>query len=153
MRDNDGEFRPREANVAYVGEGVMVKGEISVPDMIVVDGAVEGTLTARAIMVGPSGSIKGNITATEADVQGSVSEKIEIKQLLIVRSTGRVDGNISYGEIEIEKGAVISGGFVSTDFRSDKRSPKVENVVNKLDRPKLTKNIEAVEMPLAAKVI
>lgn len=132
------DFRPNEPNVAYIGEGVTVKGEISVPDIIVVDGIVEGELTARAIRVGATGAIKGNIICTEAEVHGSVSEKIEVKQLLIVRATGRVEGHISYGEVQIEKGAVISGDFSSTDFRSDKRTTKVEQPTAKLERLKIT---------------
>ncbi len=137
------DFRPSEPNVAYIGEGVTVKGEISVPDIIVVDGIVEGELTARAIRVGPSGAIKGNIISTEADVHGTISEKLEVKQLLIVRATGRIDGNISYGEVQIEKGAVISGGFASTDFRSDKRAPKIEPSQNKTERLRITAQTES----------
>jgi cytoskeletal protein CcmA (bactofilin family) len=132
------DFRPSESNVAYIGEGVTVKGEISVPDIIVVDGTVDGDLTARSIRVGPSGTIKGNIVSTEADVHGSISEKLEVKQLLIVRSTGRIDGHISYGEVQIEKGAVISGAFSSTDFRSDKKPMKSEQPQSKLERLKIT---------------
>ena len=133
------ESRLVEANVAYIGEGVIVKGEISVPDILVVDGIVEGNLTARAIRVGPTGSIKGNIVSTEAEVHGSVSEKVEVKQLLIVRSTGRIDGEISYGEVQIEKGAIITGAFSSTDFRSDKRNGKIEQPSPvKRERLKLT---------------
>lgn len=139
MADNKiADFRPNEPNVAYIGEGVTVKGEIAVPDILVVDGIVEGNLTARAIRVGPSGAIKGNIVSTEADVHGTVSEKVEVKQLLIVRSTGRIDGHISYGEVEIEKGAVISGEFSSTDFRSDKRQHvKIDQIQTKLERLKI----------------
>ncbi|MEI7803977.1 MAG: polymer-forming cytoskeletal protein [Hyphomicrobiales bacterium] len=136
------DFRPSESNVAYIGEGVTVKGEISVPDIIVVDGTVEGDLTARSIRVGPSGIIKGNIVSTDADVHGSISEKLEVKQLLIVRATGRIDGNISYGEVQIEKGAVISGAFASTDFRSDKKTAKVDQNQGKLERLKITHNAD-----------
>ena len=77
MREQSSEvFRPNHPNVAYVGEGVVIKGEFSAPEMIVVDGTIEGTITAQTLIVGPSGSIKGNITATEVDVHAvSVSRK------------------------------------------------------------------------------
>ena len=114
-------FRPNEKNVAYIGEGVSLKGEISVPDVIVVDGGVEGDVTARAIHVGPEGSVKGNIVSTDADIHGTITEKVEVKQLLTVRSTGRIEGSVTYGEVQIERGAVIAGTFSSTDFRSEKR--------------------------------
>ena len=53
LNDN---FRLAEPNVAYIGEGVIIKGEINVPDVIVVEGAVEGDVTARSVRIGTSGS-------------------------------------------------------------------------------------------------
>jgi len=121
---SDLEFSHGEQNVAYIGEGCVFKGVLQVPDSIVIDGVVEGDLSARSIKVGPSGALKGNIVATEADVQGTVSENLEVKQLLIVRVTGRVEGSVSYGELQLEKGAVITGSFSSTDFRSERKPGK-----------------------------
>jgi len=108
-------FRPDQENVAYIGAGVTLKGEISVPDLIVIDGTVEGDITARVVCVGQSGVVRGNISATEADISGWVTDHIEIKQLLIVRATGRVEGRVMYGEIELEKGAVVTGDLSATD--------------------------------------
>jgi cytoskeletal protein CcmA (bactofilin family) len=108
-------FRPDHENVAYIGAGVTLKGEISVPDLIVVDGTLEGDITARVVCVGQTGVIRGNISATEADISGWITDHIEIKQLLIVRSTGRVEGRVMYGEIELEKGAVVTGDLSATD--------------------------------------
>jgi cytoskeletal protein CcmA (bactofilin family) len=109
------DFRPDQENVVYIGAGVTMKGEISVPDLIVVDGTVEGDVTARIVCVGQTGVIRGNIAATEADISGWITDHIEIKQLLIVRSTGRVEGRVMYGEIELEKGAVVTGDLSATD--------------------------------------
>jgi cytoskeletal protein CcmA (bactofilin family) len=108
-------FRPDQENVAYIGEGVTIKGEISVPDLIVVDGVIEGNVTARVVCVGQTGVIRGNISATEADISGAVSDHVEARQLLLVRSTGRVEGRVMYGEIELEKGAVVTGDLSATD--------------------------------------
>ncbi len=108
-------FRPDQENVAYIGEGVTIKGEISVPDLIVIDGTIEGNVTARVVCVGQTGVIRGNISATEADISGSVSDHVEARQLLLVRSTGRVEGRVMYGEIELEKGAVVTGDLSATD--------------------------------------
>lgn len=117
------EFRPDQENVAYIGAGVTIKGEISVPDLIVVDGTVEGAITARVVSVGQTGVVRGNISATDADVSGSVADQIDIKQLLIIRSSGRVEGTIRYGEIELEKGAVVAGNLSATDdFRAVSKS-------------------------------
>ena len=53
-------FRLGAPDIAYIGAGVTVKGAIVVPDAIVVDGVVEGDVTAQSIRIGPSGAIKGN---------------------------------------------------------------------------------------------
>jgi cytoskeletal protein CcmA (bactofilin family) len=128
-----------EPNTLYVGQGVCVKGDISVPGIVVVDGTVEGTVDARAIWVSPSGVIKGTIVATEAEIRGTVSETIEIKQLLIVHATGRVLGDVRYGELQLEKGAVISGTLSCV---SDEKETAVESVLGKSERPKVVHRIE-----------
>lgn len=117
------EFRPDQENVVYVGAGVTIKGEISAPDIVVIDGTVEGPVTARVVSIGQSGVLRGSISATEVDVAGSAGEQLDVKHLLVVRSSGRVEGNIRYGEIELEKGAVVAGNFSATDdFRAAPRS-------------------------------
>jgi cytoskeletal protein CcmA (bactofilin family) len=52
-------FRLGAPGIAYIGAGVTVKGAIVVPDAIIVDGVVEGDVTAQSIRIGPSGAIKG----------------------------------------------------------------------------------------------
>ncbi|MFO1125983.1 MAG: polymer-forming cytoskeletal protein [Methylocystis sp.] len=124
MAKNAMDFRPEEENVAYIGAGVTLKGEISASDVIVVDGAIEGDVSARVIQVGQGGVIRGNVSATEADVSGWISDHVEIKQLLVIRASGRVEGKITYGEIELEKGAVIVGELTALeDYRAAKPTP------------------------------
>jgi cytoskeletal protein CcmA (bactofilin family) len=122
VAEDDKEYKKTEPKVAYIGEGVVFKGEIAAPETVIVDGSVEGELSARCVRVGVSGSLKGSITVTDADIQGTVTDKLEVKQLLIIRSTGRVEANVSYGELQIEKGAIITGAVSSTDVRSAKTS-------------------------------
>ena len=116
-----------DANRLYIGEGVTIKGEISVPDTLVVCGSVEGDVSVGNLIVGETGAIKGRITVTEnAEISGRVFEKLDVKCLLILRSSGRVDANVSYGLLQIEQGASIAGGLSSTDYRPEQRSPKAD---------------------------
>jgi cytoskeletal protein CcmA (bactofilin family) len=98
-----------EKSCAYFGEGVTFKGSISAPERIVVHGTVEGDVVARDLLIGPSGTIKGNVRVDQADVQGKVLENVEARVCLSLRKTGRIEGSASYGEIEIEKGGILSG--------------------------------------------
>jgi cytoskeletal protein CcmA (bactofilin family) len=116
-----------DANRLYIGQGVTIKGEVSVPDTLVVCGSVEGDVSVGNLIVGETGSIKGRITVTEnAEICGKVFEKLDVKCLLILRSSGRVDGNVSYGLLQIEQGASIAGGLSSTEYRPEQRAPKVD---------------------------
>ena len=123
-----------EPNTLYVGEGVCVKGDFSVPGVLVVDGLIEGNVTARAVWVSLSGSIRGRIVATEAEIHGAISETIEVKQLLVVHATGRVTGDVHYGELQLAKGAVISGTLACV---SDQKEAVVEPMLGKSERPKV----------------
>jgi len=79
-----------DANRLYIGEGVTIKGEISVPDTLVVCGVLEGDVTVGNLVVGETGAIKGRITVAEnAEISGKVFEKLDVKCLLILRSTRR----------------------------------------------------------------
>jgi cytoskeletal protein CcmA (bactofilin family) len=98
-------------NCTYIGAGVTVKGEISAPDLVIIEGAVEGDVSGRIVRVGINGSIRGSVAANEADIQGFLSENVEITGLLNLRATGRVEGTISCGDLQVERGAGIAGAF------------------------------------------
>ena len=109
------EFRPEEENVIYVGDGATVTGSLAAEGVVVIDGKIEGEVTCGHIIIGPSGAIDGKITVTSADIYGEVGADISIKQLMIVRASGRVQGSWICGEIEVERGGILTG-----DARSSK---------------------------------
>jgi len=105
-------FRLGAPDIAYIGAGVTVKGAIVVPDAIVVDGVVEGDVTAQSIRIGPSGAIKGNVISTDVDVSGTLADKADIKEFLLVRASGRVEGHVNCGDVQVERGAEVAAGQV-----------------------------------------
>jgi len=147
-----------DGNRLYIGEGVTIKGEISVPDTLVVCGSVEGDVSVGNLVVGETGAIKGRITVAEnAEISGKVYEKLEVKCLLILRSTGRVDGNISYGLLQIEQGASIAGGLSSTEYRPPEQKaatkvdifPRQDQKTTKSERSGKLTGLEPLPTPAA----
>jgi cytoskeletal protein CcmA (bactofilin family) len=136
------EARMIEPNALYIGKGVSIAGDISVPGIVVVDGTVEGAIAARAVWVSQSGTVNGKIAATEAEVHGTVSQNIEVSQLLIVHATGRVTGNVGYGELQVEKGAVISGAM-SLIKPAAETEARPEPVLGKSERPAIVRRVES----------
>jgi cytoskeletal protein CcmA (bactofilin family) len=115
------------ASKLYIGEGVTIKGEISVPDTLVVYGTLEGDVSAGNLVVGETGVIKGRVVvAQNAEIFGKVFDRLNVKALMILRSTSRVDANVSYGMLQIEQGATLIGGISSSDYRPEQRQVKPE---------------------------
>jgi cytoskeletal protein CcmA (bactofilin family) len=152
--DADGEPTP-EANKLLVGEGVVIKGEVLVPDTLVVHGIVEGDdISVRHLIVGKSGLVKGNITVAEnADIYGEIQGKFSVRQILILRGSSSVDANVSYGLLQIEQGASVKGGIVSKEFKTENKSLKVDELAERtrkslqLEAPAFTRSSAASQPP------
>ena len=118
-----------QASCAYFGEGVVFKGSINAPEKVVVHGTVDGEIIARDLLVGPTGTIKGKVSVDQADIQGKIFDHIEAKVCLSLRKTGRIEGSATYGDIEIEKGGVLSGDVSTIKSGSNSQQtqpPKVQ---------------------------
>lgn len=144
----DHDNRP-EANTLYVGERITVRGAVVVANAVVVDGLLEGDISAGNLLVTETGTIRGKVSvAQNAEVFGHVYDRLDVKGLLILRATSRADGNITSGTLQIEKGAAINGGICSTYHHAAtsaakperKREPRLNGVpqtVKPLELPSL----------------
>jgi cytoskeletal protein CcmA (bactofilin family) len=93
-----------------VGEGIQMKGEITACDRLVVEGQVEVTLRAtRMLEIKPTGHFTGSCEVEVAEVSGVYEGNLTVRGRLTVHAGGRVTGDITYGEIELERGAEITG--------------------------------------------
>ena len=124
-----------ENSCAYFGEGVVFKGSITAPEKIVVHGSVEGEVVARELLVGPTGTITGKVSVDQADIQGKIFDRIEAKVCLSLRKTGRIEGSTIYGEIEIEKGGVLSGEVATIKGSENYRATPIPQVQTNLPLP------------------
>lgn len=106
--------RPRvnevEGRRLIVGRDILLNGEITSCDKLIVEGHVEVTLPgARVLEISPSGFFKGAAEVDEADISGRYEGDLVARERLIVRSGGRIHGKVRYGRIVIESGGEISG--------------------------------------------
>lgn len=102
-----------------VGEGVSLKGNFVVPDIASISGTIEGDLTAREILVGPTGVLKGNISADIIDIRGEAHENLTAQKSLFIRATGKVTGSVVFSEIEVEKGGNLQGSLTKISTASN----------------------------------
>lgn len=113
--------------VLIIGAGVQVRGTIGSCDELIVEGTVESTIECRSLTVAETGSVKGEATVQELDVHGAFDGKAEVAGCLTIRTTGRVSGTARYGQLEIERGGVISGELGPTSDAAGRKASKSDS--------------------------
>lgn len=93
-----------------IGASIRVKGNFQGHGNIIIEGALEGSLKTEAnLFIGDSAKVVANIESKDASINGEVKGNIKSRGYLALGSTAKIFGDIQYGEISIEKGAVING--------------------------------------------
>ncbi|MBV5324343.1 MAG: polymer-forming cytoskeletal protein, partial [Rhodospirillaceae bacterium] len=95
-----------EQKKLIVGRDIFLNGEIRTCDSLVVEGKVEAVLSdCRAMDIAGSGEFRGSAEIESADISGRFDGDLIVRQRLTIRATGK----IRYGQLEVERGGVISG--------------------------------------------
>lgn len=101
---------PTESKKLIVGREIVLSGQITSCDRLVVEGRVEASLTeTRAIEIAETGHFKGSAEIESAEIGGRYEGTLTVRERLFIRSTGKVNGKVTYGQIEIEPGGEIAG--------------------------------------------
>ena len=99
-----------EVKKLIVGRDIFLSGEIKSCNKLVVEGSVEAALRdCQTVEIAEAGLFRGSAEIDTADVSGRFEGDLTVRSRLIIRSTGRIVGTVRYGQIEIERGGVISG--------------------------------------------
>jgi len=96
---------------SIIGKSLVVKGEVSGDEALVVDGEVEGPimLHGHRLTVRTNGRIRGNIDARHVILHGRVEGDIQASDRLELFRSGSVEGEVSTARISIEDGALFKG--------------------------------------------
>ncbi len=99
-----------EVKKLIVGRDIFLSGEIKSCNKLVVEGSVEAALRdCQTVEIAEAGLFRGSAEIDTADVSGRFEGELTVRSRLIIRSSGRIVGTVRYGQIEIERGGVISG--------------------------------------------
>jgi len=96
-----------------LGQEVLVKGDLSGKEDLLIEGQCEGTLNFHdhCLTIGPEGQVKCEIHARQVVVHGTVNGRISAKDRVEIRKTGRVVGDIVSAGVAIEDGAYFKGSI------------------------------------------
>jgi cytoskeletal protein CcmA (bactofilin family) len=107
------------------GQSIVIKGDISGGEDLVIAGRVEGsiTLNGRVLTLAAGSHVVGEIEAGTVVVSGKLDGTVEAKERLDIKSTAVVDGKLSTARLVVADGSQITA--------------KVEMPVRDAQRPKL----------------
>lgn len=102
---------PKMAEVAHIGQSVIVKGELSGSEDLFVDGRVEGNieLKGNSLTVGPHGQLRANVNARNAVVHGKLEGNVRASERIELTKSAVLVGDIFAQRISIEDGAYFKG--------------------------------------------
>jgi cytoskeletal protein CcmA (bactofilin family) len=111
---------------ATIGRSIVLKGELSANEDLVIDGQFEGTVNLQdhCLTVGPNGKVKAEIEARQVVVYGAVNGNVNAREKIEVRRTGNVTGDLKSGSVSIEEGAYFKGSIdILRDAKPEERKP------------------------------
>lgn len=99
------------SSVAIVGKSIVIKGELSGNEDLVLEGAVDGTitLTDNNLVVGADGRVNANIFARSVTITGKVEGDVTANERVEITATGSLKGNIRAPRLVINDGAFFQG--------------------------------------------
>jgi len=93
-----------------VGRDIILSGEITSCDVLVVEGRVEATLSnSHTVEISSTGHFKGKAEIDEADINGVFDGTLTVRNRLLIRASGKVTGTVRYGQLEVERGGEVTG--------------------------------------------
>ena len=109
-----GQTRPlRSKNVAVIGSTLVIKGELSANEDLIIEGHIEGTIAhhKKHLTVGESGRVKADIHASSVIVLGQLVGDIHSEGIVSLAKTADVKGNIYCARLFVEDGARFKGNI------------------------------------------
>ena len=107
-----GQTRPvRSKNVSVIGPTLVIKGELSADEDLVIEGHIEGTIAhhKKHLTIGKQGRVKADIHASSVIVEGELVGDIHSEGIVSLAEGANVRGNIECGRIVMQDGARFKG--------------------------------------------
>lgn len=93
---------------SIISVDLSVNGNLSSNGEIQIDGAVEGDINCKALIVGTKGSVSGEVTAQTVRIHGAIKGQVKAKSVFLA-STAQMSGDIEHESLAIEPGAFMEG--------------------------------------------
>ena len=106
----------KKFGITLISEDSRFRGDISFSGGLEVQGSVKGQVVSEEptakVRVLNGGSVTGQISVPNVVINGSVKGDVFASSSVKLESGAIVEGNIYYTNLEVEKGATVSGSLV-----------------------------------------
>ena len=97
-------------DVSRISAGSSIKGEITSPNDIRIDGNFEGKIVSQAkVVVGEKAIIKGDIICNSCDFWGKIDGNFYVKDTLSLKDTCVVTGDLHIRRLQVDLDATFNG--------------------------------------------
>ncbi len=102
---------PQQSCVSVIGPRMVLKGELTAGDDMVIHGMVEGRIAHRSqhVVVAAEGTVRALVHARSIIVEGTVLGDIHGEEYVELRAGAKVDGDVYCSELRIASGARLNG--------------------------------------------
>ena len=110
---------------AGVGSTLVIKGELTAHEDVVIAGRVEGSIhvTGHLVVVEAGAHVAGDITATGVVVGGNVDGTVMAEERIQIHAGADVRGDVSAPRIVVADGGIVNGR-IETVMAAAKRKLK-----------------------------
>lgn len=101
----------RSKNVSVIGPTLVIRGELSADEDLVIDGTIEGTIAhhKKNLTIGKQGRVTADIHASSVLVEGELNGDIHSDGLVSLAKGATVNGNVFCARLVMEDGARFNG--------------------------------------------
>ena len=109
---------------AVIGTAIVIHGEVSGAQDLLVNGQIEGKLSLadQSLTVGREGRIKADMFAKLISIEGYVEGTIQGEEKIVLRGSGSVRGNLIAPQVVLEEGCRFKGSIDMGDTDDDQES-------------------------------
>jgi cytoskeletal protein CcmA (bactofilin family) len=95
---------------SVVGAGLIIEGEFTSDEPVLVDGTVKGTLsTSEAVSIGADGVVEADVQGLSVSIAGQLTGNVTASSRVDIQAGGRLVGDVKANRLTIADGASFRG--------------------------------------------
>ena len=105
-----GNNTPHEGKPTVIGESILIRGEVSGEEDLIIKGKIEGTVKLKKhLTIAPTGDVKADINTSEVVVSGKLTGNIAATSRVEITTEGKMNGDIKSPRVVLADGALFRG--------------------------------------------